>query len=130
MFVLDGLFNVLNLGIQILVPLLGLIFIGIRVHGRARALGIAGCAVLIGSTVLQTIWYMIAPRIVDAAGDFTTMTAVYGVTGVIFSLVFAVGLALLIAAVLAGHSSAPGRPGPATAPYPYQQQPPNPYRPQ
>ena len=123
---ISSLLGTLTFGLHILVPLVGLIIVATRVRGLARRLGIAGCAVLVGTGVLQALWVFVAPRVIRSLGGATA----YGAVSAALSIVSAAGLALVIGAVIARHSGAqtpsslpPAQPQSSYQQAPYQQGP-------
>ncbi len=115
-----GLLNVVVLALHILVPVAGLVAVAVKVKDRPRALGIAGCAVLAAAAVLQTIWIYAAPQLFRVLGGASSIPTTYAIVNAVFTIVSALGLALVIAAVIAGR--------PAPGPTAFVPQPPNPYQ--
>jgi hypothetical protein len=136
-----SLLNLAIVALSILVPLAGIVLIATRVAGKAKRLGIAGCAVLAGTALVQSIWIYAAPRLVRSVG--TSLPMMFGVANAVFAVLSAAGLALVIAAVLSGRRDGralpPERPntypgqqssapqGPYAQGQPYPQQPQGPY---
>jgi hypothetical protein len=51
-----SLLNIVIVALSVLVPLAGIVLIATRVSGKAKRLAIAGCAVLAGTALVQSIW--------------------------------------------------------------------------
>ena len=94
---LSSLLGFLTLSLHVVVPILGLVAIALLVRGAARRLGIAGCAVLLGTGIFQLFWIQVAPRLFRSLG-----AAGYATLSASVSIISALGLALVIAAVLVG----------------------------
>jgi hypothetical protein len=102
----------------LIVLVVGLVLVAARrrsLNGRAAALAVAGCAVLLLATVANVAWIASIPWLLDGrdvdARDFAVLAS--GV-GLALTLVHATGLALIIGAVLAGRRP----PAPPTFPMP------------
>lgn len=82
--------------------LLGLVLIAVRARGTARVLGMIGCLIMLLGHILGSVWSMALPW---AANQFDLPTSALGIPSAIIGLVSAVGLVLVICAVVAGRST-------------------------
>lgn len=105
--------------------LLGLVLIGVRARGTARVLGLIGCLIMLFGHILGSIWSMALPW---AMREFDLPTSALGIPSAILGLISAVGLVLVICAVVAGRSATTPVGGPPP-PAPGQYGQPNPYPP-
>lgn len=86
----------------ILVPLLGAVLVGFKAAGPARALGIAGCALLAAGRALTVGFGLVAARLMARFDHLAVATTV----GLVVGLLTTAGVALLILAVVAGRPPA------------------------
>jgi len=108
----------------LIVLVVGLVLVAARrrtLNGRARGLGLAGCAVLLAGLLATTAWTS-SYIWIYAGGDLDVREfgLITSVVGLFLTLIHATGLALVIAAVLAGARPAtpPDFPIPRDAPTP------------
>lgn len=102
-----------------------------RLTGRTRTLLISGLLVLLLATVVSTATPLLAGFLINRSAEVTEVQVVFFLYGIVTSLVWAAGVALLIAAVFSGrpatppgapyagaypaHGTAPGGPDPYAA---------------
>jgi hypothetical protein len=105
--------------------LVGIIVIGAMARGSARVLGAIGCGVLLIGHVLNSVWSIMLPQIVQ---EFDLPLAMASIPSAIFAVVSGIGMILVICAVVAGRRKQAGpqqqQPG-----YPSYGQQPGPYQP-
>lgn len=103
----------------VLVLVVGLILIlarGGRLAGRAKALAIAGGGVLLFGVLANAVWLISIPTIISNGGmSLSNFAPISLVVGVLLNICEAIGLGLLIGAVLAGRTQPAGAP-PAVVP--------------
>lgn len=90
----------------LIVLVVGLVLVAARRHvltGRARALATSGCAVLLAGILLSVAWTS-SYIWIYSDGDFDAREfgLITSAVGLVLTLIHATGLALVIAAVLAG----------------------------
>ncbi len=84
--------------------LLGMVVIGIMTRGAARVLGVIGCAVLLISQALSSVWSIMLPQLMSQLQLSMVMASL---PLSIFRVVSAIGLILVISAVVAGRRKQP-----------------------
>jgi hypothetical protein len=109
--------------------LIGIVVIAAMARGAARVLGTIGCVILLIGHILNAVWSIMLPQIMR---DFDLPVSMASIPSIIFAIVSALGMILVICAVVAGRRKQespqqlrPGGPppNPMQGP-PMQQQPP------
>ncbi|MDO3702245.1 hypothetical protein Q3W71_11210 [Micromonospora sp. C28SCA-DRY-2] len=97
----------------LLVLLVGLVLAGNarrRLPRPARLLLLSGLGVLLGVALLGLTWAMLLPRVIDGSRDFSQVQLMTMASGLLQALAYPIGLALLVAAALAGRRATEGAP--------------------
>lgn len=114
---------ILTQAVLALPALVGVILIAAKARGGVRALGVIGCLILLTTQIGSAVWTIMMPRVLAELGLSIAMASV---PSAILSLLSAIGLFLLVIAVVAGRSkprSAPGMPPRPAGPPPQPGQP-------
>ena len=110
-------------------PLLGVLIAGFvlvsarrpTIGARSASLARLGLITLLGSVILQLAWAMVIPELMDTLDSTTQFGLAASVIGIILAVVFAAGVALILAAVVTRTPSGPAPPfGPGDQPIPGQ----------
>ncbi|MET9342534.1 hypothetical protein ACWDLG_43285 [Nonomuraea sp. NPDC003727] len=95
------------MGLLFIIPSLILSVVGIVLtarargeHGRAATFGLTGCVLLLLGAILQGVWQVLLPAVVESAG-YEMFALVNAVAGFVFMMVGVIGTGLLIAGVVA-----------------------------
>lgn len=87
-------------------PVVGLIMVAIRGHGRARSIGMVGFAVAAGIGIVTQLVSMLLPRIMQTVG-MSSFAVVNTLWGSVVLILHAIEMIILALAIIANRPMAP-----------------------